>query len=125
MKKIMFLFIISSSFLFAWDFISPIDFKDTQKNRMDVISFITSYTEMDFSKEKSKRGRIKIPETVRLEMEEKELKAFKLLTTVYNKEALAGVISRLGCFKTNVLCRYSRVLDEYEESTKQTGGLRW
>lgn len=125
MKKIMFLFIISSSFLFGWDFITPLNFKDTQKERIDVITYISSYVQYDFSKLTSKKGRIKIPETERLEMEEKELNAFKTLTTLNNKEAIASIIARKNCIRQNVLCRYSQILEEYEESTKVTGGLRW
>ncbi len=119
MKKIYVILILclTTSFLFAQEFINPLSFTGTEAEKQAVIEYIQknvkeTYTAIGMGD----------PSTLRM-MENEELKAFKELTKVKNKALLANVIATY----CNIgMCSYSTFLMIYNEQLNASQqSLNW
>jgi len=112
MKKSLFIFIILSwSFLFSQNigFIHPLDFKNTESGRQKVIEYIKNNV-----KETYAAIGMDDPSTLRM-MEKEELRCFKKLTKVKNRQLLDRVIKT---YCDIGMCNYSTILMMYKEENK-------
>jgi hypothetical protein len=111
MKKlsIVITLILSTVFVYAAEFIHPLDFKDTEKERQKVIKYIESVVKETYSK-----IGMDDPSTLRM-MEKEHLDCFKKLTEVTDRALLDRVI-KTYC---NVgMCDYSTIWMMYQEESK-------
>jgi hypothetical protein len=120
MKKIinlLFLTLLLGNVLFADGLIHPLDFKGSEVEKERVIKFIEenvkeTYTALGMGD----------ATTLRM-MEKEELKCFKELTSVQNRELLDQVIST---YCSIGMCNYSTILMMYNEELKASSeSLSW
>ncbi len=109
MRKIFFLVCLFSLYANAFDLIHPLNFKGTEKEKEEVLSFITKNVKDTYSKIGMDN-----PSTLRM-MENQELKSFKELTSATNKVLLDDVISKY----CNIgMCNYNTINMMYNEELK-------
>jgi hypothetical protein len=105
MKKLLIISTLSLS-MFASSLIHPLDFKGTNEEKNEVLSFITKNVNNTYSK-----IGMGDPATLRM-MEEEELKSFKILTKAENRKLLDSVITQ---YCSIGICTYSTIKMMYDE----------
>ncbi len=110
-------FVITGSIVYSQEFVSPINFEETEKNKKAVIDFIKKQVKDDYS-----AIGMDDPATLRM-MEQENLDAFKELTKITNTKLLKEVIKD---YCDIGMCNYSTILMMYKEQEKASKKeLKW
>jgi len=116
MLHVLFMLLIASN-AYAGKLTHPLDFKGTEKEKNNVISYIK-----DNVKEQYSKIGMGDPSTLRM-MENEELKSFKELTQVKNRKLLDSVIRQYCGIG---MCNYNTILMMYNEQNKASKeNLKW
>ncbi|MGJ8638252.1 MAG: hypothetical protein ACSHYA_02570 [Opitutaceae bacterium] len=119
MKKLL-LFLITALFCssaIASDFIHPLDFRGTEREKKEVIAYIKQHVKETYS-----AVGMDDPMTLRM-MEKDELKCFKELTKIKDRKLLDAVIKQYSAVGMDA---YNTILMMYNEQKKASGeSLEW
>jgi hypothetical protein len=102
--------ILATAFVYAADFVHPLDFEDTEEERQKVIQYIESVVKETYSK-----IGMDDPSTLRM-MEREHLDCFKKLTKVTDNRALLDRVIKTYC--DIGMCDYSTIWMMYQEESK-------